>query len=171
MANAPKLNVDIRELELTDIVQVFELGQELFTADRWTYLYRTWDEYDVLHAYISDRQTSLVADLDGEIIGFALGTLIEKPRTAWTYGYLVWFGVSEKFRGQGVAKKLLRRFTEQCIEAGARMMLVDTDAENEDAIAFFEKNGFGHHQPHVYMSRNLSKHPAYEKHREEEKRK
>lgn len=156
---------------LEDLACVYALGEELFTADRWTNLYRTWDEYEVLNNYMSDPEMSLVADLDDKVIGFALGTIIDKPRSSWTYGYLLWFGVDESYRGQGAATRLLRRLTELCIEAGARMMLVDTDAENEGAIDFFKRNGFGHPQEHVYLSKNLTRHPAYEKHRADEKRK
>ena len=170
MSERQKSAVEIRPMRIEDLHIVYALGEELFTADRWTNLYRTWDEYEVLNNYISDPETSLVAEIDDEVVGFALGTLIEKPRTAWTYGYLLWFGVSELSRNRGVAGRLLRRLTELCIEAGARMMLVDTDAENEEAIQFFRKNVFGHPQGHVYLSKNLTGHPAYEKHRAEEKR-
>lgn len=171
MSDCEKVSVEIREMCLEDLALVYALGEELFTADRWTNLYRTWDEYEVLHNYMSDPETSLVAEIDGVVVGFALGTLIEKPRSAWTYGYLLWFGVHDDYRKRGVARRLLRRLTELCIEAGARMMLVDTDAENIEAIDFFKKSGFGHPQGHVYMSKNLTGDPAYERHRAEEKRK
>lgn len=158
-------------MTIDDLAIVYAMGEELFTPDRWTTLYRTWDEYVVLQTYIGDPETCLVAEIDDTIVGFALGTLIEKPRSAWTYGHLLWFGVSDEFRGRGIASKLLRGLTEEFITAGARMMLVDTDAENQAAIDFFKKSGFGNPQDHVYLSRNLTKHPEYERHRAEEKRK
>ena len=112
---------------------------------------------------------SLVAELDGEVVGFALGTIIDKPRSAWVYGYLVWFGVDDRVRGHGIGERLLRKLTDTFIHEGARMMLVDTDAENEGAIRFFTRNGFGNEQEHVYLSKNLTKHPEYERHRAREK--
>ncbi len=169
--SSSKPAVEIRAMTIDDLAVVYAMGEDLFTADKWTTLYRTWDEYEVLNNYMSDPETSLVAEIDDKIVGFALGTVIEKPGTAWTYGYLLWFGVSDDFRNRGIASKLLRRLTELFIEDGARMMLVDTDAENEKAIEFFKKSGFGHPQAHVYLSRNLSKHPEYERHRAEDKRK
>ena len=158
-------------MTIEDLAGVYILGEELFSADRWTTLYRTWDEYEVLTNYMSDPDTSLVAELDGKVVGFALGTVIEKPGTAWTYGYLVWFGVADEYNGRGIATKLMKTLTEEFIDAGARMMLVDTDAENKRALEFFKRSGFGQPQEHVYLSRNLSHHPAYERHRAEERSK
>ncbi len=42
------------------------------------------------------------------------------------------------------------------LDEGARMLLVDTQADNIPAIRFFEKLGFIHPQPCVYLSRNLT---------------
>lgn len=164
------MNVEVREMVLEDIAPVYALGEKLFTADRWTNLYRTWDEYEVLNNYISEPETSLVAEIDGKVVGFALGTIIDKPRSSWIYGYLLWFGVDDDCRGTGIGGKLLRLLTEIFIHQGARMMLVDTDAENTGALRFFRRNGFGNPQEHVYLSKNLTKHPQYEKHRDEERR-
>jgi N-acetylglutamate synthase-like GNAT family acetyltransferase len=102
-----------------------------------------------------------VAELDERIIGFALGCMLEKPRSAWRYGYLEWLGVDPSMKGKGIGKRLLNRLTDIFIEHGARMMLVDTEMENVDAIRFFRNQGFGNDVPHVYMSRNLTTHPGY----------
>jgi ribosomal protein S18 acetylase RimI-like enzyme len=42
-------------------------------------------------------------------------------------------------------------------EQGVRMIIVDTAADNEAAIRFFRKQGFGNVQEHVYMTLNLAK--------------
>lgn len=165
----PRPQIEIREMTIEDIAPVYALGERLFTADRWTNLYRTWDEHEVINNYVSDPETSLVADLDDEVVGFALGTMIDKRRSAWMYGYVLWFGVDPTRRGFGIGERLLKRLTETFIRDGARMLLVDTDAENEGAIRFFQRHGFGNLQDHVYMSKNLTKHPAYEKLREQER--
>lgn len=158
-----KLPVEIREIELEDLAPVYSLGEKLFTADKWTSLHRTWDEYEVLNLYMTDGETCLVAELDGKVVGFALGSTIVKRRSSWKYGYMLWLGVAPETKGMGVGKKLVKRLTELFIQDGARMMLVDTDAENDDAIAFFKKTGFANEQRHVYMSMNLTKHPSYER--------
>ncbi len=155
------LPVTVREMELEDLAKVYQLGERLFTAERWPNLYRTWDEYEVIELFATDGETCLVAELDGKVVGFALGTLIEKRRSAWTYGYLLWLGVDPDVGHRGVAGRLVDRLRELFIEQGARMILVDTAAENHDAISFFQGQGFGNETAHVYLEQNLTSHPAY----------
>lgn len=159
--------LEIREMRLEDIHRVFSLGERLFTADKWPSLYRTWDEYEVVGLFASDGDFCFVADLDDRVVGFALGTLIEKRRSAWKYGYLLWLGTDPDLRRMGIARQLVDRFTEQCIDEGARMMMVDTAAENDDAIRFFKRQGYGKAVQHVYMSRNLTTLPQYKRRRRE----
>lgn len=153
--------VTVREMELEDLPRVFALGEKLFTAEKWPNLYRTWDEYEVIELFASDGETCLVAEVDDLLVGFALGTLIEKRRSAWTYGYLLWLGIDPDVQRRGVAGRLVSRLTDVFIELGARMVLVDTDAENDAALAFFRLQGFGNESAHVYLNRNLSTHPGY----------
>ena len=154
-------------MELSDVPAVFELGQRLFTADELPTLYRSWDDNAVLELFSSDEETCLVAEVDGRVVGFALGAMMEKPKSAWRYGWLEWLGVRSRYKGQGVASRLLSRLTELFIERDARIMLVDTDEDNHDALVFFRKKGFDQETRHVYLSRNLENHPQYIERREE----
>ncbi len=154
-------NVEIRQMELADVAPTFRLGQELFTADRWPTLYRTWDEYEVVSLYANERTHCLVADRDTAIVGFALGSVIEKRGEPWTYGYLLWLGVDPKQTRQGLGRKLIDALTLRFINAGVRMVLVDTEADNHGAVALFRRVGFNHERPHVYLSLNLTTHPEY----------
>ncbi|MBN2096038.1 GNAT family N-acetyltransferase [Candidatus Peregrinibacteria bacterium] len=147
----------IREMELDDLSAVFSLGEKLFTAEKWPSLYRTWDEYEVVGFFESDGEFCYAAELDGKIVGFALGTIITKRKNAWVYGYVVWLGVKPKLKGKGVGKRLLKRLTDVFIKHGVRMMLVDTDSENEHAIGFFRKNGFSNEVGHVFLTKNLQR--------------
>jgi ribosomal protein S18 acetylase RimI-like enzyme len=159
--------LEIRAMQLEDIHRVFSLGERLFTPDRWPSLYRTWDEYEVVGLFGSDGDFCFVADLNQRVVGFALGTLIEKRRSAWKYGYLLWLGTDPGLRRMGIARQLVDRFTEQCIDEGARMMLVDTAAENDDAVRFFKQQGYGKSVQHVYMSKNLTTLPQYKRKRKD----
>lgn len=164
-SDRPAPQVVIREMELHDLAAVFDLGERLFTADAVPNLYRTWDEYELVDSFSADGEYCLVAEHEERVVGFVIGTIIEKRKSAWTYGYLVWLGVEPELVGQGVARRLVGRLTDLFIEEGARMMMVDTDAENEDALAFFKSQGFGNPVEHVYMSKNLTNLPAYRRRR------
>jgi len=158
-----RINVSIREMELEDLPSVFALGEKLFTSESWPNLYRTWDDYEVLGLFSSDRETCLVAEINDKLAGFVLGSIIEKRRCAWTYGYVVWLGIDPEFARAGVGRKLVEKVTDIFIENGVRMVMADTDAENHPAIRFFEKMGYHNKRKHVYMSCNLAQHPDYAK--------
>jgi ribosomal protein S18 acetylase RimI-like enzyme len=160
--------VEIRDMALEDLPGVFALGESVFLATEAPNLYRTWDEYELIDYYSSDGEFCFVAELDDRLVGFVIGTVIEKRKSAWTYGYLVWLGVEPELEGQGVARKLVARLTDTFIEAGARIMMVDTNADNDKALAFFERAGFGQPEEHVYLTRNLTTLPEYKRYREQE---
>ena len=153
--------VEIREMELRDVPQVFELGEKLFTAEEWPTLYRSWDDHELALLFSADAETCLVAEADEKIVGFALGRVTEKPRSAWRYGMLMWLGVERRFKRSGIATRLVRQLTGLFIDHDARIMLVDTAAKNHAALAFFRRNGFGQEIRHVYLSQNLENDPRY----------
>jgi ribosomal protein S18 acetylase RimI-like enzyme len=159
-------DLEIREMTVDEIAAIFHLGERVFTAERWPTLFRTWDEYEVLSAYQSDLETSLVAMRGRELAGFALGSLIEKDRNPWVYGYIKWVAVDPRFAGLGVGGALVRALRAAFIETGARMLLVDTEADNQPARNFFRKLGFAHETEHVYLSLNLTKERDYLRHRQ-----
>ena len=160
-----KPEIEIRQITLDDLPKVFALGERLFTADRWPALYRTWDEYEVVTYFASDTETCFVAYLEDKLVGFVLGTTIEKRKSSWMYGYIVWLGVDPELEHCGIGSKLFQEEMEQFISMGARMILVDTDANNEPAIHFFKKLGFDHQNKHVYFSMNLTHRPEYQNYR------
>ncbi len=151
----------IRELGIDDLAPVFHLGERLFTSDRYPSLYRIWDEWEVTRLFNTEPEYCLVAEREGVLAGFVLGTVIVKA--SWTYGYITWLGVAPEFQRQGVADALADRLIERTIVEGARMILVDTDPTNTPAIRFFKRKGFGSERKHVFLSLNLTKHDYYSK--------
>lgn len=148
-------------MELKDVPEVFDLGQKLFTADEWPTLYRSWDDHELAQLFSTEAETCLVAEADGKIAGFALGRLMEKPRSAWRYGCLLWLGVEPRFKRAGIATRLVNQLRGLFIGRDARIMLVDTAAKNHAALGFFRRNGFGQEIRHVYLSQNLENDPRY----------
>ena len=151
-----RINIEVRQVEIDDLADVFHLGEKIFTAREVPNLYRTWDEYEVISLFQSDPEFCLVAEVDDEIVGFILGTTIEKTHSAWKYGHLVWLGIEPGFQKQGIAVKLFKHFRDLMLESGVRMLLVDTEADNLPALYFFRKMGFGQPQEHIYLTLNLT---------------
>jgi ribosomal protein S18 acetylase RimI-like enzyme len=148
--------ITIREMELDDLAPIYHLGEKLFTAREAPNLYRTWDEYELVELFNSDSELCLVAESEGKVIGFALGTTIEKDRSAWKYGHLVWLGVLPEYRRAGAAARLFNQLKELMAREGVRIVIVDTEADNLSALHFFRKMGFGKPEEHIYLSLNLS---------------
>ena len=113
------------------------------------------------HFAAFDAVGALLWGVGVTLLGFALGRVTEKPRSAWRYGMLLWLGVERKFKRSGIATRLLRQLTGRFIENDVRLMLVDTAAKNQAALAFFRRSGFGQEIRHVYLSQNLENDPRY----------
>jgi ribosomal protein S18 acetylase RimI-like enzyme len=144
-------------MTIDDLPEVFHIGESVFTAEYSPTLYRTWDEYEITTLFNSDSDLCLVGELDGRIVGFALGTTVEKQRSPWKYGYLVWLGVRPDIQKARVGHGLFREIKRRMREQGVRMIMVDTSADNRAAIAFFRKEGFRKPRQHVYLTLNLSR--------------
>jgi ribosomal protein S18 acetylase RimI-like enzyme len=152
-------SVHIRDMAIDDIAPIYHLGDELFKSDLYPYLYRTWDEWEVIGLYNTDPEYCMVAEVDDRLAGFVLGTVITKA--SWTYGYIIWLGIDPNFQRRGIGDKLVDKIVERMIEEGARSMLVDTDPANIPAVNFFTRKGFGNAHKHIFLSMNLSKHEYY----------
>lgn len=150
-------NIEIRTATIDDLAAIFHLGEKVFTSQEVSNLYRTWDEYEVTHLFNSESEHVLVAETDGRVVGFAMGTVIEKARSAWNYGHLLWLGVDPDFAGRQVGSLLFDVFREIMEAAGIRMLMVDTQADNAPAVKFFQRKGFENPTDHVYMTLNLQK--------------
>lgn len=147
----------IREMSINDFPEVFHIGEAIFTAESFQSLYRTWNEYEITTLFNSDTELCLVAEAGGEILGFALGSTLKKHNSPWKYGHLVWLGVRSDIQQGGVGKGLFKEIKHRMKDQGVRMMIVDTSADNQPALRFFQKQGFSDIQEHVYMSLNLSR--------------
>jgi ribosomal protein S18 acetylase RimI-like enzyme len=148
-------DIEIRTATIDDLAGIFHLGERLFTSREFPNLYRTWDEYEVTGLFNSDTEYCLVAVVDAALAGFAFGTIIEKARTAWNYGHLIWLGVDPGFHRMGIASKLFDAFRDRMTESGVRMLMVDTQADNAAALAFFQRKGFSNPTDHLYLTLNL----------------
>jgi ribosomal protein S18 acetylase RimI-like enzyme len=147
--------IEIRQMTVDDISPIFHLGNTLFTAREVPSLHRTWDEYEVVSLFQTDGDYCFTAVNEAaQVIGFALGTVIEKHHS-WTYGYLIWLGIRPDYHHSGIAQRLFQRFRQAMIENGARIIMVDTDAENQASLNFFRKMGFNNIRRHVYLTMNV----------------
>jgi len=153
---AKKPEATIRQMEVDDIAPVYHLGSSLFTSEEFPILYRTWDPYEVTGYFTSDPDFCLVAEVEGKVVGFVLATTVEKEGTTWKkYGYISWMGVEESFQGTSLTRRLFRELERRLKENKVRMIIADTEGDNERAIDFFRRQGFSPHVEHVWLVKTL----------------
>ncbi len=150
-----EIELEVREMEVDDIAPVFHLGEQIFTSEENPTLYRTWDEFEVTSLFNSDPEFCLVAEADDAIVGFILGTTVTKTRSAWKYGYVVWLAVVTAWQRFGLGSRLFDKLAEKMIDDGVRIFMVDTEANNEPALSFFKKKGFGNPEEQIYLTLNV----------------
>lgn len=161
--------ITIRNMEVEDLHPVYTIGEQIFTK-KYSNIHNFWDEHTVMSSYLSDPEFCVVATVRSKhydancsnsspterVVGFAFGTTIEKPRSSWKYGWLVWLGCDPSFQGMGLATQLYNTMTELFALEKVNMILIDTQANNDGALAFFRKQGFGQDEEHVYLSNSES---------------
>ena len=76
---------------------------------------------------------------DGELIGFVEGS-IEEWNNRYRISNICIF--DSKKRHSGIGAKLMDVILTEAKESGARMVVLETQTCNENAIAFYKKNGF-----------------------------
>ena len=112
------------------------------TADAaWDYRsgqYRDW--------FTKDNYTVLLAERDGEAIGYAVVSFGDGGAT-WDvgkqYAELETLSVLESERGSGVGKALADAAEAVANEAGIEAMVVGVAHTNDGALRFYEREGYG----------------------------
>jgi ribosomal protein S18 acetylase RimI-like enzyme len=92
-----------------------------------------------------DGYTLLFAERGRELIGYAVVSLGDGAAT-WDIGErtaeIETLSVLESERGNGVGRALTQAAADVATEAGARTVLVGVAHSNEDALRFYEREGF-----------------------------
>jgi ribosomal protein S18 acetylase RimI-like enzyme len=82
------------------------------------------------------RETSFVAEEDGEVVGFLNGFLSQ------SFPYIHFVGVRPDHRGAGLASELYARFFDVARARGRSLVRCVTSPINEGSIAFHRALGF-----------------------------
>jgi ribosomal protein S18 acetylase RimI-like enzyme len=149
----PGPTVIVRDMELEDLARVYRLGERLYTRDLHPFLYSTWEQRELVGHFTTEPGLCLVAEVDGSLAGFIIGTIVSKA--SLTYGHIVWVAVDCALQHTGVGCGLFCKLAERMAAAGAHQLVVDTDVGNTAVIRFFGKLGFKDERAHVALTKNL----------------
>lgn len=82
---------------------------------------------------------ALVAEADGEIVGFLFGFIVQRPVPT---GYIHMVGIDPDHRREGVGKKLYAAFTDRCRELGVMRLKTIAFPGDEGPVSFHRALGF-----------------------------
>lgn len=125
----------VRAAVASDIAAVFALEQEIAEAPHWSE-----SDYAVILSGDGLRRCLFVAEIGGELAGFAVGKVIEAERE--TLAELESVAVRGDSRRRGVGQSLCHAVAEWCRVQGAAVIELEVRAANSGAIALYERLGF-----------------------------
>ena len=87
--------------------------------------------------------TTWLAEVDGQVAGFACLRLVPHLQGAAPYAELTDIYVDDAFRRRGAARALMARIEGEALAAGAAEVVVITGGENDPAQAAYRAQGYG----------------------------
>ncbi len=135
---ATTTEVIIRPLDELDISAIVRIDEQIggsYRPDVW--------ERRIGYYLRRDPETSVVAELDGRVVGFMLGEVrsgefgLEEPT-----GWVEVLGVDPDCRGRAVGRRMGEAILQHFKERGARSVRTLVDEEQTELSGFFSSLGF-----------------------------
>ncbi|MHA7239841.1 ribosomal protein S18-alanine N-acetyltransferase [Arthrobacter sp. TMS1-12-1] len=120
----------VRDLAFEDIETIGRLENALFPTDAWP-LEMFYTEF-----FQPDTRRYLVAEVDGEAVGYAGVMVIDTTADIQTIGVL------PHVEGQGIGRALLTELLEEARRRGADTVMLEVRADNPRAQALYTRFGF-----------------------------
>lgn len=131
--------ITIRPMKEDDLEAIVAIDTVYLGSDRLDY----YKEKLVAATKGAGINTSLVAEFEGEIVGFMIGALYKGefgiPETTAT---LHTIGVLPVAAGKGIATKLLQQFRNQVKKLGVGTIHTVVDWNDGNLLLFFQRSGF-----------------------------
>lgn len=128
VGNSPEVTAVIRPMNESDIDRVTELEAVIFPDP--------WPRAAFVEQLKDDTWGALVAEADGEIIGYACYLLVHNE------SHITNIGVEKIWRRKSVARRLLEHILEIVTSRGCEILLLEVRPSNAEARAFYAKHGF-----------------------------
>lgn len=118
----------VRRMVLTDIDQVYEIEQSLFSMP--------WSKQDFESSYNHPQNLYLVVEREGEILGYCgLWAVLEE-------GQITNVAVKKSYQGQGIGKQLMKALVQEGKERGLTQFTLEVRESNESAKNLYLGMGF-----------------------------
>ncbi len=131
--------VHVRGLERGDIQAIADIEDRVTGVSRPDY----WAKRIDISEAVRPHWASLVAELDGRVVGFLFGRAGELEfGLPGTVAWIEIVGVHPAYRQRGVAAQLMASFTRSAEDHDIDRIFTIVDSENGEMQQFFAKQGF-----------------------------
>lgn len=141
----------IRPMRVQDFADVYELGRRCYRVTDAPYNY--WSIREVADHLETCPELCYVAEADGRVVGFAIGTdtfeIIEET------AHLEWVAVDPDYRRRGLATRLLQALLDVVEELGKRRVVADIASDNRYSRGLAQKLGFREGLSVTYFEKEL----------------
>ncbi|MFO8102291.1 MAG: GNAT family N-acetyltransferase [Dehalococcoidia bacterium] len=129
--------IKIRPMEQHDLDAIFDIDNKISAVERaFTYA-------EMIDGYIGgDIGASVVAEIDGRVIGFALAAVTYVPEQVTEACTIQVVGVDPDYRRRGIARKLVGALMENCRAKGLKLIRIMIDQHDSQLQGLFESMDF-----------------------------
>lgn len=124
--------VKVRKIRKEDAPQVMRIARAIDKSSPRVDYGRIVDDIQ------ASSDAGLVAEIDGKVVGFMLGTVSSGSFGVDKCAWIVQFGVDPKFMGQGIGKKLADRIFEFYRRKGVKNVLTTVKWDSTDILSFLK---------------------------------
>ena len=126
---ARKAKIKIRTATESDVSDVMEIGLQCFPNTTLDQCF-TKDYLRLLMKF--QKRSVLIAEIDGEKVGFIVLHSYEKDRIGNVVAWLLWLGVSQKHRREGYGVRLMHRAIDEMHSRGVSKIFYVTKTKEEN---------------------------------------
>jgi len=134
-----KRKIHLRNLDRGDLPAIANIEERLTGAARRDY----WEKRIEISEAIRPHWASLVAEIDRQVVGFILGRSGELEfGLPSTVAWIEMIGVDPAFRGLGIGRALIDRFTASAEDHDIKTVFTLVHRDNATMAEFFKRAGF-----------------------------
>ncbi|PRW62233.1 GNAT family N-acetyltransferase [Actinopolyspora mortivallis] len=130
--------ISVVPMRMAHLEGVLELGFRAFDVS--TMPYTSWSLSSITEHFDTQPEACWVAEAEGEVLGFVLGSMSYDEREDW--GYMEWIALDPRARGSGVASHLVEACCQALFDAGAARIITDVEHGNEPSARMMRRNSF-----------------------------
>lgn len=127
------MSVKIEGVSTKNLDRLYEIEMECFKNEAFT-------KQQIAYLLTDNNSTGLVAELNGEIVGFVIGRTRRDKKSAT--GHILTIDVSRKHRRKGIGLRLLQEIERVFRPKGVRVCFLEVREDNMAALNMYQKFGY-----------------------------